>query len=300
MICLNFWNNVSYFGTQTYYLIQIKSPSAMHKDQNSSPTVTLARGLTIFEYIALQGGQKGVTLQEITNELKIPRSNVYRYLTTFCEYGWLEKGQDSSRYYLGCKVLQIGGAYLQGLDLRNIARPFLEDLAHETGLTVHLATLSGDSILYIDKVESNSPIQMRSRLGMTAPCYCTAMGKAMLAALEPALVSDLLINPLLPRTANTITDKSRFIEHLDQIRRCGFAVDNEENEEGIGCIGASIKNFEDQMIGGLSVSTLIQFLDQDSILELGQKVRNAAYSISQRMGYRQRVIDASLLITGGA
>jgi IclR family transcriptional regulator, KDG regulon repressor len=294
MICLKIRNDVSFFGTTTIYLIHISSPKTMQTNQNSSPTVTLARGLTIFEYIALQGGQKGVTLQEITKVLRIPRSNVYRYLTTFCEYGWLEKEDDSSRYFLGCKVLQIAGAFLQGLDLRNVARPYLEDLACGKDI------LSGDSILYIDKVESNSPIQMRSRLGMTAPCYCTAVGKAMLATLEPSQVAELLTNPLVPRTSNTITDKHRLIQHLDEVRRCGFALDNEENEEGIGCIGASIRNFENQLIGGLSISTLIQFLDQDSILELGQKVRNVAYLISQKMGYRQSVFDTGLSMAGRA
>lgn len=253
----------------------------------NSPTVTLAKGLGIFEFIALHGEQRGVTLQEISSAMQIPRSNVYRYLTTFCENCWLEKDDDSSRYFIGSKVLQFAGAFLQKIDLRNIARPLLEELAFETKLTVHLAILDGSSILYIDKVESNSPIQMRSRLGMMAPCYCTAVGKAMLACLKTERALEILPDPLIPRTNHTIIEKNRLIQHLAVVKELGFALDNEENEEGIGCIGAAIRNFDKEMIAGISVSTLVQNLDAESISHLGNQVRKVANMISEKMGYRE-------------
>jgi len=256
----------------------------MDSDEKSSQSSTLARGLRVLELVSLQGEGRGVTLQEITRAMLIPRSNAYRYVATLCEEGWLKRDGNTFRYQLGWKTLKVAGAALQDLELRNIARPFLRQLAEQSQLTVHLAILTGDSILYIDKVESDSPIQMRSRLGMTAPCYCTAMGKAMLAAMEPCRVRGLLQDPLVARTANTIADLDAMQSHLDSIRHSGFAIDNEENEPGIGCIGAAIFNYEDQVIGGVSVSALIQLLDETTIQQLSERVRQVARSISQSMG----------------
>jgi len=254
-----------------------------HQDLGLSST--LARGLMVLEFVATQGLPKGSTLQEISKTLGIPRSNAYRYATTLCEDGWLKKDNESSRYLVGWKTLQIAGASLQALDLRNVARLCLESLAKETGFTVHLAILTGTSIMYIDKVESDSPIQMRSRPGMTAPCYCTSIGKAMLASMEPSTVRKLLHHePLPPRTRNTITNLEDLLGNLALIKRQGYALDCEENEEGIGCIGAVILNYDDKMAGGVSISALIDQLNNNDIDALGRKVMQVARDISQSMG----------------
>ena len=141
------------------------------------------------------------------------RSNVYRYLRTLVDNGWIEYDLDTYKYKIGGKSLQIAGASLQQMDLRAIARPFLEDLAKESCLAVHLGVLNDSSIVYIDKVESNSPIQMRSKVGMTAPVYCTAMGKAMLSSFEFDELKILLNENLPCRTKNTSTiDKALILE----------------------------------------------------------------------------------------
>ena len=245
---------------------------------------TLAYGLTVLEFTSLVGQKKGITLQEITKSVGMNRSNVYRYLKTLVDCGWLEYDPETYRYRIGGKPLQIAGASLQQMDLRTVARPFLEDLAEETCLAAHLGVLNDSSIIYIDKVESDSPIQMRSHPGMTAPAYCTAMGKALLATLGPQEVTALMGEALTQRTPNTITTIKGLLADLERVRERGYSIDQEENEPGIGCIGAALYGFDNDVIGAVSLSTLIQNLTPVNTVVFGKKIMKTASHISQSMG----------------
>ncbi len=215
------------------------------------------------------------------------RSNVYRYLRTLVDTCWLEYDEESRKFRIGAKPIQIAGASLQQLDLRTIARPFLEDLAEKTGLAVHLGVLDYSSIVYIDKVESNSPIQMRSRIGMTAPVYCTAMGKVLLSTLSLSNIKNLIGDDLPRRTSNTITSFNKLLEDINRIRENGYSIDLEENEVGIGCVASGIFGYDDEMIGAVSISTLIQNLTPN-IEKFSAYVMRCSNQISQSMGYSHK------------
>lgn len=255
----------------------------MENDKNGNLSSTLGRGLVVLEMVAKEGSRKGVTLQEVVSVLGVNQSNVYRYLTTLCKYEWLER-DDSFRYRLGRKSLQLSSASLQQLDLRAIAHVHLQKLADETQLTIHLSIRSEDQILYIDKVECDSLVQMRSYPGMLAPMYCTAMGRAILASLPNSSVCNLMDGKLKRRTPHTLVTIEALLEDLEKTRKRGFSVDNEEFEEGIGCIGAAIYGYDDQILGALSVSSLLRTLNPEKISFLGLKVRKTANQISQSMG----------------
>jgi DNA-binding IclR family transcriptional regulator len=254
-------------------------PNANSKNSSS----TLVRGLSALEIVAKEGSRKGMTLQEVVSALGVHQSNVYRYLTTLCDHGWLER-DDAFRYHLGRKSLQLSGASLNQLDLRAIAHVHLQKLADETRLTIHLSIICEDQILYIDKVESESLVQMRSLPGMVAPMYCTAMGKAILATMTNSCVRNLMDGKLKPRTANTLVTMDLLMEDLEKIRKNGYSVDNREFEEGIGCIGAAIYGYDDQILGAISVSSMFQLLNPEKITLLGEKVKVTASQISQSMG----------------
>ncbi len=255
------------------------------KDNNKVISSTLANGLKVLETIAeIEKKNKGVTLQEVTKAMGIHRSNVYRYLRTLVDCGWLEVDPETFRYSIGGKPLQFAGFKLSQLELRTIARPFLEKLAVELSMTTHLAVLYDDSVVYIDKVESNSPIQMRSRVGMSMPSYSTGIGKAMLAFSNRQWVSELLEGKLFRRTPNTLSTLEDLLTNLEAAYKCGYALDMEENEEGIGCVAAPIFGFDNTVIGAISVSTLIQNMTPDNISNFGIRVKHTAICISKRMG----------------
>src|SRR4030042_231522 len=114
-------------------MIILSFPINEVKNIKKNLSCTLVRGLIALEMVAKEGSPKGMTLQEVVSVMKVNQSNVYRYLTTLCEYGWLER-DDGFRYHLGRKSLQLSGAYLQQLDLRTIAHEHLQKLAEETQL----------------------------------------------------------------------------------------------------------------------------------------------------------------------
>jgi IclR family KDG regulon transcriptional repressor len=248
------------------------------------PTNTLARGLVLIEAIAKLGRKRGVTLQELIEALGWHRSNLYRYLMILMEQGWVERNEENYRYHLGPKVLQVASSFVQDLDLRSISRPVLEELARNTCLAAHLAILDKTSVVYVDKVEGNIPLQMRSYIGMVAPCHSTALGKAMLATMTVDEIRALLPRTLEKRTANTIDTVDELLRNLAEVRQRGYALDLEENEENVGCIGAAIFGFNDEMVGAISISTLVSELTAEKIKELGIKVLEAANRISLAMG----------------
>lgn len=119
---------------------------------------------------------------------------------------------------------------------------------------------------------------------MTAPLYCTAMGKAMLAVYSPTQVKSLVGEEMTQRTPNTLTDVDSLLENLKLVRERGYSIDQEENEEGIGCVAAAIYDYEDNVVGAVSLSTLIQNLQPDNIDLFACRVMKAARRISQSLG----------------
>jgi len=253
-------------------------------DQAAYKSSTLAKGLMVLELLSKEGNIKGLSLGEVSEKLNLNQSTAYRYLNTLLECDWVEKDQSTFQYSLGRKSLQLSSAYLSKIDLRSIAHVHLQKLVEETNQTAHLGVLSEDKVLYLDKIESDSPIQMRSFLGMTAPLYSTAMGKAILATKSISFVQQITQNKLEKRTGNTITDINNLLTDLTRISELGYSIDNEENEEGISCFGAAIYGSDNKVLGAISISTVTQKLSDELNSLYGEKVRVAASAISYAMG----------------
>jgi len=244
---------------------------------------TIVRGLQCVELIAKEGGDDGLTLTEVAVGLGVHKSNVYRYLTTLCTWGWLETR--GNNYRVGPKVLQIAGLVLDKYELRKIARPYLEKLASETGKTVHLGTYDNRQIIYMDKVEGHSAIRMQSHLGMSVPAYCTSIGRAILIQKSNEEICELFEGRLEKRGPNTIVDVDALLHELENIRRRGYSVEIEENEASIGCIGSPIFDSADYIIAGISISMLASQLE-GHVEEYSKYVMEAAKQISANLGSR--------------
>ncbi|MGB9857487.1 MAG: IclR family transcriptional regulator [Dictyoglomaceae bacterium] len=208
--------------------------------------------LDILEYIILCGRE--VSLKEISEEIGLHISTVYRYLSTLMERGYVRKTPNGF-YKPGFRILELSSYILQSLDLRDIARPFLIELMENTKQTVHLTIKDGYEGVYIDKVEGPGTLPMMSRVGMRMPLYSTSFGKVLLAYSSEDYIKDYLKKvPLIPRTNKTIIDKDKLKEELKKVRKQGYAFDNEENERGIKCIGAPIFDFSQKAIAAVSIS----------------------------------------------
>ena len=193
------------------------------------------------------------------------------------------------RYSAGPRVLALAGRLLANLDPVEEAEHTLRGLRAETGLTVHLGTFAGDEVVYIAKLEAPVPYQMPSRVGMSVWLHTTAIGKAILAGLGDEEVTRVCARTgLRPRTPKSLTDLPSLIAQLNQIRECRYALDDEENETDIRCVGAAIYDHTDRVMGGISLSWLAFSTPSRPVAELGACVVAAADAISARLGAPSR------------
>lgn len=229
----------------------------------------------------------GASLSEIARRAKLHHATAYRLLSTLADCGFVGCRDDDRKYRLGLRILELAGALLEGLEIREVARPTLQWLARTTGDTVHLATLDRNEVVFLDRVDGVQPVILRTRVGFRAPAHVTAVGKAMLAFSPPAVVEKLLRSrPLTRYTEHTITARDAFLSHLEVIRRQGFAVDNEEHRETIRCVGGPIFDHRGLPMAAVSIAGPMFRLSAPRIRETAEFVKEAAGAISEALGYR--------------
>lgn len=244
---------------------------------------TLEQAIKILELVVF-GEKGGLTLKEVTEKTGLHSSTVYRYLNTFLQFGYLKK-EPTGLYKPGIKLLELGNHVLNSFDLREIAHPYLVELVNRVNQTAHLAIREGDEALYIDKVEGPKTLQMRSRVGMRVPLYCTALGKILLAYSDKEDVDRYLREvELKPRAQNTITSSLKLKEELSRVKQQGYAIDNQENEQGIVCVGAPIFDFTGQAVAALSVSGFFKDFSGGKIKEIISHLRKTTALISKGLG----------------
>ncbi len=249
----------------------------------SPVSTTVTKAMSILDILASKA-DVGVGLAELCTLIEIPKSSTHRYLVTLQELGLAER-RSNDRYYLGTKVIELAGLYLLNSDLRNDCQAALDELADVTGETVHLAVPSGTEVVYIAKVESKHALSMFSHIGAHLPMHCTALGKAILAFSDAGELEEVLSKPLLSRTPNSITSIDGLKDELMKIRARGYALDNEENEIGIRCIGAPIFDYTTRPIGAISISAPRERMDEERCKTLGPLVHQAALAVSRRKGF---------------
>ncbi len=243
-----------------------------------------SRLFQIIEFLACS--KDWVSLRTMARELDISAASAYRSLNGLKELGYVRQHPRDSKYQLTLKIAWVSAQVLENVQLRQIAHPFLQKLTSLTNETTHLAVLEDREFVYIDKVDNTQAMRMRSRVGQRGQLYCTAAGKSMLAFLPPdeldRLVPRLKFQPV---TENTITDQTRFLEHLAKVRRLGYAVDDEENEMGIRCIGSPIYDHAGRLAGALSISGWTITMTRERIPQLAPELMLTCQRISNELGF---------------
>lgn len=243
-----------------------------------------ARLFQIIEFLASSGDW--VSLRTMARELQISAASAYRALNSLKALGYVRQHPDDSKYQLTLKIAWVSAQVLDHQQLRYIAHPFLQHLTSVTNETTHLAVLEGAEFVYIDKVDNSQAVRMRSRVGQRGKLHSTAAGKAMLAFVSEAELQPILQRLELPAlTENTITAKSKFREQLALIRRQGYAVDDEENEVGIRCIGSPIFDHAGRLSGALSISGWTITMTRERMPQLAPELLQSCRKISGQLGY---------------
>lgn len=213
---------------------------------------TLLKSLSILECFTEKTSELGIT--EISEMLGLYKSNVFNILTTFEEAGYVEKNLENNKYRLGTKILELAYTISSNIDFRRIILPYLQKIAEQSNETAYLGMPYKNEVLYLDMIIPKNTLPTKSILGDTAPLYCTAIGKAMMAYYPEDRIMEVISEGLVPVTNNTIIEKDKLLEELKRIVSKGYAVDNMENEYGIKCVGKPIFSRKGQVIAGVSIS----------------------------------------------
>ena len=234
---------------------------------------------------------QGISFGDLSTKVDLSKGTTHRLLSTLAFLGYVRQDAQTKKYNLGFKLVELGNRLLSQIDFRTEAHSFLVDLAESTKETVHLVILDQNEVLYIDKVESNSHptgLRMASMLGSRIPAHCSAVGKVLLAALPEKQLDRLVSSKGLPRqTENTITDLGKLKEHLELVRKNGYALDKEENEIGIRCVSAPIHDQRGVVIAAISISVPASRMKAHVFKKkLKDQVIVTALNISRKIGYQ--------------
>jgi DNA-binding IclR family transcriptional regulator len=241
----------------------------------------LDRALTVLECIAQS--RKGFSVSELSRRLTLPKSSVHLILRTFERRGYLQKQPTGGRYRFGLKLMSLGHLALDGVELRDEARPILQKLVLATGLTAHLGILERGEIVIIERVDAATPVRVISFVGRRMKVHSTAVGKALLAFLPPESQDALAQAPLEPQNERTIASPADFRRELEQVRRQGYAFNDQEDELGVRAVGAAIISAEGAPLAAISVVGTTGQLALDRVAAIGEAVRDAAQEISAHM-----------------
>lgn len=228
---------------------------------------------------------------EISKQINLDLSTTFRMLVTLQAQGFVEQDSTTGKYRLGVTCLELGSRFLKGNDIRKRALGVMDVLRNEFGETVHLTVLDGSEVVYLEKMAGLHPIGfMSSRVGGRAPAYCTGVGKALLAYLPDEELQRRLSSTKLARyTDSTITDVNALRAELAEVRRRGFAIDEEEHEVSVKCVAVPIFDHKG-IAAAMSVSGPVERMDQHAKEgNLIEKLQQAAAEISAQMGGRQTV-----------
>ncbi|MEW6661549.1 MAG: IclR family transcriptional regulator [Bacillota bacterium] len=245
------------------------------------------RALSILEAFA-PGQWLGV--RELGSLVGLPKSTTYGLLITLTKRGYLVQNPENGKYKLGLKLFELGNRFIDGLDVRQEALPFLKQLNESFQETVHLVTLDADEVVYIDKVEGPRSIRMSSRVGQRNPLYCTAVGKVLMANMPESLVLNIINKGLKEYTPFTITDPHKLLAHLKTVRQQGYALDDQELEIGLRCVAAPIMDHLGNAVLALSVSAPVDRLGEAKLQEVINSLKNVAAIISTRLGHLGPII----------
>jgi DNA-binding IclR family transcriptional regulator len=253
---------------------------------------TIERAAFIFDI--LRQYPNGLSLGELAHKAQLPKGTAHRLLSSMAYFDLIRQETTTKNYHLGFKLVDLGNLLLSQIDLRSQARPFLINLSETVKETVHLVVLDRDKALYVDKVDLHpkvSGLQMVSRLGSRISLHCSSVGKILLAYMEKSEAEKLISGSALARrTANTITDPQKLMQHLAVIRANGYAIDDEENEEGIRCVAAPIRNGSGRVEAAVSISGPTTRITTERIeTDLKIRIRETATRISAQMGCTDRV-----------
>ena len=250
--------------------------------EDKNPIQVADRLFGALELLA-ENGDAGV--MEVSTALGLNKSTAHRVLNSLIYMGYARQNEETGRYEPSLKVVDLANQVMKHVDIVQVVRPYLRKLMELTDETVHFVERDGTDAVCIDKVESyRNGIQMVSRIGSRIPLYCSGVGKAIAAELDEHEVEEIWNRSrILPLTPYTITDFEAFRRELSEIRERGYALDNEENENGVRCIAVSLKDYTGRVKYAFSISAPVSRMDNERIRQLAGYVLEIKDQVMEKL-----------------
>ncbi len=256
-------------------------------DNDKNPVQSADR---IFQVIDVLTERGPCGLLEISAMLSLNKSTVHRLLNSLIYMGYVKQNEETLKYQMTLKVVTIAGKVLKQIDILSIVQPYMRFLMEQACETVHLVKRVDNRITYINKLEPSyegRSIRMASFIGMVSPLYCTAVGKAIMSELSEDEVRGIWESSLPERkTEYTILEMEQLLKELAAIRKLGYAMDNEENEVGVRCIAASIKDYSSTANYAISISAPTGRMSDERVQELIPLLISTCLKLSHELGYK--------------
>lgn len=245
---------------------------------------SVGAALRLLKAFSAEEPELGIT--ELARRLELAKSTVHRLTSTLVAEGFLEKNLVNDRYRLGLSLFALGTLVRRRMDISTEALPFLHELRGHTQETVHLAVLERADIMYLFNLESQQAIGMRSYLGLRKPAFFTAEGRAILAFIQPALLTRVVQQGAQSSGSLTGSQLKSLHKVLEGVRQQGFAIDDEESDVGMRGLAAPIRDASGAVIAAVGLAGPVQRLNKKSLRGFVPLVVGAAQAISARLGYR--------------
>lgn len=256
----------------------------MKKKGQTSTLRSVDRAIAVLKAFSEEEPELGVT--ELSQRLELPKSTVYRLLASLQKAGIVDQDPETERYHLGIELVYLAGLVLRQIDVRQVARPYLQSLAKASEETVNLTVLTDDGkVINIDGIPSPRIVRNVGWIGREMLPHCISSGKALLAYLPQQRLEPILAKRLPRFTEKTLTDPIQLQEELKRVRQKGYAVAQEELEVGLSAVAAPIWNHEGEAIAAVSVSGPSFRLSPEKIPQLAELTKRTADEISHQLGY---------------
>jgi DNA-binding IclR family transcriptional regulator len=255
--------------------------------QATAPVQAVGRALALLDAL---GSDQEHSLAELALRTGLHPSTAHRLLASLIQAGYAAHGTRSGHYRLGRRVFELaGGSGGFEARLRTLARPHLERLRAAVDETANLVALEGGFAVYLEQVESRHAVRLFAEPGRRVPAHSSGAGKAMLAFQDARTLERFLASaPWEPMTPHTITTAAGLREELGRVRRRGYAIDDQEYEEGVSCVGAPILDSRGIARAALSVSAPSARLQRRGLAELGGLLARHAAAISRELRAEER------------
>jgi DNA-binding IclR family transcriptional regulator len=226
-----------------------------------------------------------LTLAQIATATGLPRATVHRILGALKDVGFIDQDARGGGYMLGIGLYELGSLSLANMDLHREAQPYVDQLARQSGGRVHLGVFNGHAVVVIEREDFDEPRKSLASHVEIAPIHCTGVGKAVGAYLQKEAVARIAAGGLRAYTSRTITTLAALQRDYAQVRKRGYALDNEELQLFVRCVAAPIRNAAGRVFAAISVSGPPEKMTDERQLQLASVVIDTAGAISRHLGY---------------